>query len=210
VTKDGAIRVFLVDDHPMMRKGLRASLEAEPDITVVAEAEDAESAVAGFRACRPDVTLMDLRLRGRSGVDATQEIKGAFPDARIVMLSSFDGDEDVFRAINAGAVGYVLKDASPDEVLGAIRRAHTGGAPTASIAKAVLADRPPGPTLSAREEELLRLVAQGLANKDMAAQLGISENTVRFHMKNILDKLGVDDRGHAVAIAVQRGILHLD
>jgi DNA-binding NarL/FixJ family response regulator len=204
------IRLLLVDDHYVVRMGLRGVFEDEPDLAVVAEAEDAAQALARFREHRPDVTLMDVRLPGSNGIDATKAIRAEFPTARIVMLTTYDGDEDIHRALAAGALGYLLKSAPGPELLAAIRAAHAGRAFLPEPVRRRLAERGEHAALTTRELEVLQLITKGLNNREIGEVLGISTNTTKAHLKHILAKLGVADRTEAATSALQRGILHFD
>ncbi len=203
------IRVLCADDHPLVRKGIAAILANEPDIELVAEAGNGREAVEQFRRLHPDVTLMDLRMPEMDGIEATRTIRAEFPDARIIALTSYDGDQDVFRAFEAGIRGYLLKEMVHTEVLRAIRTVHAGK----RLVPHEVVDRLPDPfpraALTPREIEVLTLVAKGLANKEIAEQLGTASGTVKMHIQNILSKLGASDRTHAVTIAIQRGIIRL-
>jgi DNA-binding NarL/FixJ family response regulator len=203
------IRVLCVDDHPLVRKGIAALLSNEPDMTLVAEAENGREAVERFREHRPDVTLMDLRMPVLDGIAAIRMIRDEFPEARILALTSFDGDQDVYRALEAGVRGYLLKETVHAEVLNAIRVVHSGRKLMPSEVAERLAQYFPQPALTPREVEVLTLVAAGLANKEIAARLGTADGTIKMHVQNILAKLEATDRTHAVTIALQRGIIHL-
>jgi two-component system NarL family response regulator len=205
----GKISVVIADDHPIVRMGLRALVEAQQDMVLLAEAENGAAAVEAFTTHRPDVMLVDLRMPGMSGRDVITAVRNVVPDARIIVLTSFDGDEDVFRAVQAGARGYLLKAAPPDDVLKAIRTVHAGGRLIAPDVAARLADRVNSPSLTAREVAVLELVAKGLSNKEIAAALNLAEDTVKNHLKHVFAKLEVSDRTEAVLLAVQRGIITL-
>jgi two-component system NarL family response regulator len=206
---DDKIKVIIADDHPIVRMGLRALIEAQPDMELMAEAEGGAAAVEAFTKHRPDVMLVDLRMPGMSGRDVITAIRSTVPDARIIVLTSFDGDEDVFRAVQAGARGYLLKASPPDDVLKAIRTVHSGGRLIAPDVAARLADRVNSPSLTSREVAVLELVAKGLSNKEIAAALSLAEDTVKNHLKHVFAKLEVSDRTEAVLLAVQRGIITL-
>lgn len=203
------IRVLCVDDHPLVRKGIAAILANESDIELVAEAADGREAVEVFRRLRPDVTLMDLRMPELDGIGAARAICDEFPNARIIALTSYDGDQDIYRALEAGVRGYLLKEMVHTEVLNAIRKVHGGG----KLLPPELVERVGGGmahnVLTPREIEVLTLVAQGLANKEIAARLGAAAGTVKIHVQNILAKLNAADRTRAVTIALERGIIHL-
>ena len=203
------IRIMVVEDHHVVRQGLVALLKTTPEMQVVAEAQDGLQAVELFRKHRPDVTLMDLRLPGLGGVQATEAIRKEFPQARIIVLTTFDGDEDIYRAIQAGARGYLLKDMFGEELMEAIRAVHAGKTRIPGIVAERLADRMGGPNLTARELSVLELIVRGRSNKEIADDLGIFESTVKTHVNNILSKLSVSDRTQAATTALQRGIVHL-
>jgi two-component system NarL family response regulator len=211
MSKEGAIRVLIADDHPVVREGVAAMIERRPDMTVVGEAATGREAVAAYRAARPDVVLMDLRMPDMTGVEAIGAIRGEFPGARIIVLTTYDGDEDIYRGLQAGARAYLLKDAPRDDLLDAIRAVHAGQSRIPPAVAARLAERVlAGPELTARELEVLRGIVAGRSNKEIGAALGISEGTVKAHVNSILSKLGVADRTQAVTTALQRGIVHLD
>lgn len=203
------IRVLCVDDHPLVRKGIALILENESDMELVAEAGDGVAAVELFRKHEPDVTLMDLRLPELDGIDATRQIRAEFPQARIIALTSYDGDQDIYRAVEAGVRGYLLKEMVHTEVLRAIRLVHAGK----KLMPAEVSDRfgesIPRVALTPREVEVLQLIAQGMANKEIGQELGTAAGTVKMHVQNILAKLGATDRTRAVTIGLQRGIIRL-
>lgn len=203
------IRILSVEDHPVFRQGLATVIEAEPDMVLVAQAANGVEAIAEFRRHRPDVTLMDLRLTGTNGTDILIAIRGEFPDARIIMLSSSETDGEIQRALRSGASGYVLKSMPQEGLLAVIRSVHAGRRRVPVEVAAVLAEHLGDQELTPRELEVLQLIRDGLKNKQIADRLSISENTVNFHIKNIVDKLGANDRTHAVTIAVRRGLLGL-
>lgn len=203
------IRVLCVDDHPLVRKGLVAILANERDITLVAEAGNGREAVELFRKHQPDITLMDLRMPDLDGIGAIKQIRQEFPEARIIALTSFDGDQDIYRALEAGVSGYLLKETVHTEILNAIRRVHAGKQLLSPEITERLADYFPTVALTPREIEVLTLVANGLANKEIAQKIGTASGTVKIHVQNILAKLRATDRTHAVTIALQRGIIHL-
>jgi two-component system NarL family response regulator len=204
------VRVLIAEDQAIVRDGLAALLGYQPDMEVVGRAADGDEAVRLYGELRPDVTLMDLRMPRRGGVEATAAIRAADPGARVVVLTTFDGDEDVYRALEAGARGYLLKDATTEELLAAIRAVSRGERHVPAEVARRLADRAmSGPPLSVREVEVLRLVAAGKTNKEIAAVLFIAEATVKTHVNSIHEKLGVRDRTEAVMVAVRRGILHV-
>lgn len=212
MTTDGSatlIRVLCVDDHPLVRKGLVAILANERDIKLVAEAGTGREAVELFRKHQPDITLMDLRMPDLDGIGAIKLIRQEFPQARIIALTSFDGDQDIYRALEAGVSGYLLKETVHTEILNAIRRVHAGKQLLSPEITDRLAEYFPPASLTPREVEVLTLVANGLANKEIAQKLGTASGTVKIHVQNILAKLRATDRTHAVTIALQRGIIHL-
>ena len=203
------IRVLVVDDHPLLRQGVTAVLLDEPNVEVVAEASNGREAVEAFEKHRPDVTLMDLQMPETNGIDAIAEIRARFPTARIVALTTYKGDVSALRALRAGAVGYLLKSHLLTELLQAIRVVHAGGRHIPPEVSAELAAHLGEDALSEREIQVLRLVAQGNSNKRVAAQLGVTEETIKAHMSSIISKLNANDRTHAVTIALRRGILEL-
>ncbi len=204
------IRVLLADDHPVMRQGLALILDNENDMTVVDQAGNGQEAVALFRRHRPDVTLLDLRMPVMGGVEAITAIRAESPSARLVLLTVYDGDEDIYRGLRAGARAYLLKDTPCDEILETIRAVHAGHKHIPSPIGAKLAERVNGQELSEREREVLRLMAKGKSNQEIGAALRISESTVKFHVNHILSKLEVSDRTQAVIIALKRGIASLE
>ena len=204
-----SIRILSVDDHDLVRKGVAAILDTEPDLCLVAEAKTADEALRSYRQHRPDVTLMDLRLPDKSGIETTREIRSEFPEARIIALTSYDGDQDIYRALEAGIRGYLLKDMVHAEVIRAIRTVHAGKRFIPVEVTQQLSGFFPEVALTPREVEVLSLVARGLGNKEIADMLGTAAGTVKAHVQSILSKLGAKDRTHAVAIALRRGILHL-
>jgi two-component system NarL family response regulator len=206
----GRIRTMIVEDQFVVRVGLSAIINSQPDMVNVAETGNGLQAVELFEEHRPDVTLMDLRLPGLSGIDAIAAILGKFPRARIMVLSSFGGTEDVFRAFQAGARSYFLKDVKGRELVDAIRAVHAGQRPLPKEIASCLAERMPCPELSPRELEILKLIAHGESNKEIASRLAISEGTVRVHASNVFAKLGCNDRAQAVAVAFHRGIIWIE
>ena len=206
----GPVRILCVDDHRIVRDGIALILSREPDITVVATAATAQEAVSEFTRHRPDVTLMDLRLGDSSGIDAIKEIRREHPTARIVVLTMYQGDEDIHRALSAGATTYLLKDALSDDLIRVVREVHAGGSPMNPDVRAQLDRRAAQPTLTPREIQVLQLVSQGKRNKEIAAILGLSEDTVPVHVKNIFAKLKVNERTAAVNVALRRGIIHIE
>jgi Response regulator containing a CheY-like receiver domain and an HTH DNA-binding domain len=203
------IRILSVEDHPVFRQGLATIIETEPDMILVGQVANGVEAIAEFRRHLPDITLMDLRLPGANGTDILIAIRGEFPHARIIMLSSSDTDGEIQRALRSGASGYVLKSMPQDVLLAVIRSVHEGRRHVPAEVAALLAEHFGEEHLTPRELEVLQLIRDGCKNKQVADQLSISENTVNFHIKNIVDKLGANDRTHAVTIAVRRGLLPL-
>ena len=204
------IRLLLVDDHFFVRMGLTSSLNAEPDLRVVAEADNGLQAIEQFRAHRPDVVILDGRLPGLSGAQTLVKLRQEFPDARVLMLSIDEGEEDIYRAMQAGAAGYLPKATHLQEWLKAIRAIHAGERYLTPALAARLAARGAAATLTARELEVLELVSKGLSNREIAAALGCSETTAKWHLKNVMQKLDVTDRTEATRAAVERGILHVE
>jgi DNA-binding NarL/FixJ family response regulator len=200
---------MVVDDHHIVRSGLTALIVSEADMAVVAEATNGQEAIDLFRQHKPDVTLMDLRLPQVGGVQAITTIRKEFPGARIIVLTTYDGDEDIYRALQAGASGYLLKGMLAEELLEAIRAVHSGLRRIPAAVAQRLAERMSGAELTTREVDVLRLIVSGKSNKEIAAGLCISEATVKTHITNILGKLGANDRTQAATIALQRGIIHL-
>ena len=205
-----AIRILSVEDHPVVREGLRTIISSQTDMTLVAQAGNAEEAIKEFRRHRPDVTLMDLRLPGTNGTDTLIAIRGEFPDARIIMLSMSDGDAEIQRAMRAGAAAYLLKSMPNDQLLSVIRAVHGGRKHVPVEVAAKLAEHLGEENLTTRELDVLRLIRDGHRNKQIADRLGIAETTVNFHIKNLVGKLGANDRTHAVTIAIRRGLLAVD
>jgi two-component system NarL family response regulator len=204
------IRILIVDDHALLRAGLSASLGAEPDMEIVAAAANGQEAVEVFRQHQPDIVVMDLKMPVMGGVEAIKAIRRQSPAARIVVLSTYEGDDDIYRALQAGAASYLLKDTLAEDLVRVIREIFAGGRPLPPPVAQRLADRMLQPELTARELDVLRLIARGMRNKEIAARLGIGEETTQGHVKNILAKLGLHDRTEAVAVAVRRGIVHID
>jgi DNA-binding NarL/FixJ family response regulator len=203
------IRILAVDDHPLLRKGIAALLNAEPDMKLVAEASNGAEAVESFRSHRPDVTLMDLQLPGLNGIEAIDRILSEFPDARIVVLTTYTGDVQVLRALRAGARAYILKGHVHRELLETIRTVHAGRKRIPPDIATELAEHAAEDELSPREIEVLKLIAVGKSNKEIGDQLFIGEATVKGHVTNILSKLTANDRAHAVSIGLKRGIISL-
>ena len=210
ITPAAPIRLMLVDDHKIVRQGFAALLGTMPGMQVIAEADSGEQAVALYREHHPDVTLMDLRMAHGNGVEAIQSIRTADPQARIIVLTTFDGDEDIFRALQAGARGYLLKGSDIDELTSAIHAVHSGKSRIPAPVAQRLAERMSNPALTERETDVLKLIVGGNSNKEIAGALFISEATVKTHINNLLGKLGVSDRTQAATTALQRGIVHLD
>ena len=209
VSQPVKIRVMSVDDHPLLREGVGSIIDSQPDMQLAAQAANGREAILVYREARPDVVLMDLRLPDISGIDAMIAIRNEFPDARIVMLTTFEGDVDIRRALAAGARGYILKSSPPEELLDIIRQVHAGKKRVPPEVAAHLAEHMGDENLTVREIEVLRLLAGGNRNRDIAEQLFISEETVKVHVKHIIDKLSAKDRTQAIAIAVRRGIIQL-
>jgi DNA-binding NarL/FixJ family response regulator len=204
------IRILIADDHPVVRAGIAALVASEPDMAVVAEAVDGADAVARYGAHVPDVVLMDLRMPAMDGIAAIRAILDTHADARIVALTSYDGDADIYRALSAGACGYLIKDMVGAEVVGAVRAAAGGRRVIPPAVAARLAEFTPRLDLTARELEVLRLAAKGFRNKEIARLLGRTEETIKVHVKHVMAKLGVTGRTEAVTLALQRGVIHVD
>lgn len=209
MTKEARIRVLSVDDHPFLREGIAAIINNQPDMILVAQASNAQEAVQQFRKHQPDVTLMDIRLPDRTGIEAMIEVRTEFPDARIIMLTTFEGDTEIRRALEAGARGYILKSMPPKELVEVIRQVHAGNKRIPSQVAAQLAEHLGDEALTDREIEVLTQIAKGNRNRDIAEKLFITEETVKVHIKHIMGKLGASDRTQAVAIGVRRGIIQL-
>jgi DNA-binding NarL/FixJ family response regulator len=204
------IRILTVDDHPLLRKGIAALVNAEPDLKLIAEASNGQEGIDAFRTFRPDVTLMDLQMPGLDGLEAIDRIRNEFPEARIIVLTTYTGDIQVLRALRAGARAYILKGQVHKELLETIRAVHAGQKRIPPEIAAELAEHATDDELTQRELDVLRLIAAGNGNKQIADQLAIGEATVKSHVTNILSKLSANDRAHAVTIALKRGIIELD
>jgi DNA-binding NarL/FixJ family response regulator len=207
--KQGTIRVLVVDDHPIVRLGMTAIIDAQPDMTVVGQASDGEEAIRLFDSLHPDVTLMDLRLPGVGGVQAIRNIRTRHPDAKCLVLTTYEGDEDIFQALQAGAVGYLVKGMAHDVLVKGLRQVYEGRQYVPSEIAQRLKQRNPLAALSGREQQVLTYLAQGKSNKSIADLLGITEATVKRHVSVILQQLNVEDRTQAVLIALRRGLVHL-
>jgi two-component system NarL family response regulator len=205
-----SIRIMVVEDHHVVRQGLMALIKTVPGLDIVAEAPDGKQAIEQFRHHKPDITLMDLRLPNLGGVDAITAIRSEFPAARVIVLTTFDGDEDIYRALQAGARGYLLKGMDADELIDAIRTVHAGRTRIPASVAQRLAGRMGGQELTGRETDVLKQIVAGKSNKEIASVLFISEATVKTHINSLLGKLGVTDRTQAATTALQRGIVHLD
>ena len=203
------VRILTVDDHPLLRKGIAALVNAEPDIELIAEACDGSEAIEMFRLHRPDVTIMDLQMPGMGGIEAIRRILSEFPSARIIVLTTYSGDVQVVRALKAGAQGYILKGNVHRELLETIRAVHAGGKRIPPELAIQLVEHAADDALTPREIDVLRLIAAGNANKEIADRLSIGEASVKSHVANILSKLGANDRTHAVTIGLKRGIIEL-
>ena len=209
MAKTSAIRIMIIDDHPVVREGLSRIIVSDKNMEVVGEASNGQEALEKFRKLRPDVTLMDMRMPQMNGVEAIEAIRKDFPNARIIVLSTYDLEEDIYLSLQAGARGYLLKDSPHSELLAAINRVHSGERVIPPTIASRLAERIGGNELTARESEVLNLIVHGKSNKEIGDELGISEGTVKSHVNNILDKLDVTDRTQAVSVALKRGIVHL-
>jgi len=203
------IRVLIVDDHPIMRIGIAAIVEATPDMTTVAQTGSGEQFLELYEKHLPDITLMDLRLPGISGVEAIRTVLSRHPDAKFVVLTTYEGDEDIHQALEAGARSYIIKGMPHDALVSALRRVHSGGRFLPPPVSRALSSRVPNSDLSAREREVLNLIVRGRSNKEIAVDLGIAESTVKCHVSEILMRLNVNDRTQAVVTALQRGLIHI-
>src|ERR1700692_2338445 len=209
MNEQSRIRVFSVDDHPLLREGIAAIINNQQDMEVIAQAANGQDAIQHFKKHQPDVTLMDLRLPDMSVIDAMMSIRAEFPEARIILLTTFEGDVEIKRALEAGARGYLLKSMPPKELVEAIRQVHAGKKRIPPQLAAELAEHMSDEALTTREIEVLGQIAGGNRNRDIAEQLFISEETVKVHIKHIMEKLGASDRTQAVAIGIRRGIIQL-
>lgn len=207
--RQNEIRILIVDDHPVVRFGLSAIIKSQPGMIVAAEATTGKEAVELFFRDLPDITLMDLRLPGMSGLDAIRTILSAAPSAKIIVLTTYEGDEDIYQALDAGAKGYLLKDAPHSNLLKAIQQVYAGGRFIPAAVAETLAARTPSSDLTPRERQILSLIVKGLSNKGIGEALGISEGTVKTHVNAILGRLAVEDRTQAAVAALQRGLVHL-
>ena len=205
----GRIRILLVDDHFVARMGLHSIVDSNAGMEIVADAHNGDEAIELYRQHQPDITIMDLRMPGLSGFDAIAAIREEFPTARIVVLSNYEGSEDVHRALESGAMAYLLKSADGSELIQAIETVHGGRKYVPAALRALIAARLPADQLTERELDVLRLLAKGHSNREIAAELSIAENTVRIHVARLLQKLAVEDRTQAVIVAIQRGIVHI-
>jgi len=204
------IRILCVDDHHLLREGIATIINNQPDMRLVSQASSGPEAIQQYRAHRPDITLMDLRMPGMSGIDTLLAIREEFPNARVVILTTFDGDVEVQRALQGGACGYLLKTAPPDELVETVRKVHAGNKRIQTAVLERIAEHMGEDELSAREIEVLELIAAGHRNREIGERLFISEETVKVHLKHIKEKLGAKDRTHAVALAERRGIIRMD
>jgi DNA-binding NarL/FixJ family response regulator len=209
MTNDSPIRILSVDDHPLVRQGIAAIINCQSDMSAVGEASNGREAIEAFRSLRPDVTLMDLNLPDQGGLEVMTAIRGEFPEARVIVLTTFERDVEIKRALKAGARGYLLKSMPAEKILETIRQVHAGKKPVLPEIASQLADHISDEQLTTREIEVLRQVIEGNRNRDIAERLFVSEHTVKTHLKHILGKLGASDRTHAITIAARRGIIHI-
>lgn len=207
---DNVIRIMIADDHPIVREGLTAIIDRREDMSVVGQANDGKAALEVFRETQPDITLMDIRMPHMDGIATITQLRSEFPDARIIVLTTFDSEEEVYRGLQAGAKAYLLKDSPRDELLDAIRAVHDGERRIPTHVATKLAQRISQPFLTPREGDVLRLMVAGNSNMDIAKSLYIAEGTVKAHVNSILDKMNVNDRTQAVTAAIRRGLVHLD
>lgn len=210
MTRENSIRIMIVDDHPVVREGLAAMIGTQADMVIAAATGNGEQAIELFRQHTPDITLMDLRLPGMSGIEAIREIRQKFPAGRFIIVTTYHGDEDIYRAFQAGASAYILKEMFGDELLKAIRIVHGGGRYVPSDVASSLCERMNYSDLTPRELDVLTLIVKGQSNRRIADTLGLTEGTVKFYTNKILSKLNVSDRTQAATAALQRGIIHLD
>lgn len=210
MSKTQSIKIMIVDDHPVVREGLSRIIVSESGMEVIAEAGTGAEALTQYRKLRPDIVLLDMRMPEMTGIQTIEAIRKEFTNARIIVLSTYDLEEDIYLSLQAGARGYILKDSPRTELLAAIRRVHAGERVIPPNIATRLAERIGGNELTAREFEVLKLIVAGKSNKQIGDDLGISEGTVKSHVNNILDKLGVTDRTQAVSVALKRGIVHLE
>ena len=208
--KINPIRILIADDHPIVCEGLAMLLNRRPDMSVVAEAQNGREAVELFQQLKPDLALIDLRMPEMDGVTAVRTIRAQNPDARIIVLTTYDGDEDIYRALHAGAQAYLIKDTPRDELLACIRSVHRGEQSLSQTVVSKLRERQPRADLTPRELQVLQLLSEGKSNREIGAALSIAEGTVKLHVNNLLAKLEAGNRAEAVTIALKRGILHVD
>ncbi len=208
--KVNPIRILIADDHPIVCEGLAMLLNRRPDMSVVAEAQNGREAVELFQQLKPDLALIDLRMPEMDGVTAVRTIRAQNPDARIIVLTTYDGDEDIYRALHAGAQAYLIKDTPRDELLACIRSVHRGEQSLSQTVVSKLKERQPRADLTPREFQVLQLLSEGKSNREVGATLSIAEGTVKLHVNNLLAKLEAGNRAEAVTIALKRGILHVD